>query len=138
MNRFATIDSNDLLDAIVSMGDSCQMIVQRYQLYIERMDRSQNMARFYALSIEPTLFGEICLRRRWGRIGASGQSMQHSFANERDAVALFLDLLREKRRRGYRPKARSMVSIQHETEWIDCPQGWQAGSTWVTPKPKAV
>ncbi|MEY9606927.1 putative DNA-binding WGR domain protein [Bradyrhizobium japonicum] len=49
------------------------MIAQPYQLYIERSDASKNMARFYAMAIEPTLFGDICLTRRWGRIGAQGQ-----------------------------------------------------------------
>ena len=49
------------------------MIVQPYRLYIERTDIKTNMARFYALSIEPTLFGTPCLTRRWGRIGSHGQ-----------------------------------------------------------------
>ena len=33
----------------------CPMIAQPYQLYVERMDPT-NMARFYAMSIEATLF----------------------------------------------------------------------------------
>ena len=78
------------------------MITQRYQLYIERTDRARNMARFYALSIEPNLFGEACLTRRWGRIGTAGQVLIHHFEREKDAVALFLELLRQKRGRGYR------------------------------------
>ncbi|MCO6188514.1 WGR domain-containing protein [Rhizobium sp. L1K21] len=79
------------------------MIAQPYQLYIERKDASQNMARFYRLSIEPDLFGEICLIRQWGRIGAKGQSKVHHFESEAAAVELFLGLLRKKRGRGYRP-----------------------------------
>lgn len=82
------------------------MITQTYQLYVERTDPSKNMARFYAMAIEPTLFGEVRLTRRWGRIGARGQLMAHSFAREEDAVGLFLDLLRQKRKRGYHPRAR--------------------------------
>nr|WP_245279184.1 WGR domain-containing protein [Mesorhizobium loti] len=62
------------------------------------------MARFYALSIEETLFGQVCLVRRWGRIGTRGRIVQHSFDDEREAVELFLDLLRAKRMRGYRPR----------------------------------
>ncbi|AYD04847.1 WGR domain-containing protein [Neorhizobium sp. NCHU2750] len=77
------------------------MISQRYQLYIERTDASRNMARFYAMSIEPNLFGEACLTRRWGRIGTKGQMMTHHFEREKDAVILFLDLLRQKRGKGY-------------------------------------
>ncbi len=78
------------------------MITQRYQLYIERTDMTKNMARFYAMSIEPNLFGEACLTRRWGRIGSTGQFMTHHFEREEDAVILFLELLRQKRGRGYR------------------------------------
>ena len=80
------------------------MIVQPYQLYVERTDPMKNMARFYAMSIEATLFGDVCLTRRWGRIGARGQAMQHHFNKEDDAVQLFLELLRGKRERGYGPQ----------------------------------
>lgn len=80
------------------------MIAQNYRLYVERRDPSRNMARFYALSIDGTLFGEICLTRRWGRIGTSGRTVQHSFDNEDEAVGLFLELLRRKRMRGYQPR----------------------------------
>ena len=80
------------------------MIAQPYKLYVERTDFSKNLARFYAMSIEPTLFGDICLTRRWGRIGADGQSKKHSFSGEAEAVQLFLELLRERRSRGYRPR----------------------------------
>lgn len=34
------------------------MIAQSYQLYVERIDARKNMARYYAMSIEPNLFGE--------------------------------------------------------------------------------
>lgn len=78
------------------------MIAQPYHLYVERTDAKRNMARFYALSIEPNLFGEACLTRRWGRIGTSGQVKTHHFEREKEAVELFLDLLRQKRHRGYR------------------------------------
>lgn len=81
------------------------MIAQPYHLYIERRDAGRNMARFYALSIEETLFGQPCLVRRWGRIGTEGRMVQHCFDQEGEAVALFLDLLRLKRRRGYRPRS---------------------------------
>lgn len=80
------------------------MIAKPYQLYVERTDPAKNMARFYAMTIEPTLFGEVCLTRRWGRIGARGQSLMHSFSREEQAVELFLNLLRRKRGRGYHPK----------------------------------
>jgi predicted DNA-binding WGR domain protein len=80
------------------------MIAQQYRLYIERRDPDRNTARFYALSIEETLFGQVCLVRRWGRIGTQGRTVQHSFDAEREAVSLFLELLRTKRSRGYQPR----------------------------------
>jgi predicted DNA-binding WGR domain protein len=79
------------------------MILQPYQLYVERTDASRNMARYYAMSIEPNLFGEVCLMRRWGRIGSRGQRKVHKFEKEAAAVEMFLDLVRQKRMRGYRP-----------------------------------
>ncbi len=79
------------------------MIAQRYQVYVERREAGRNMARFYALSIEETLFGTPCLVRRWGRIGTRGRSVQHSCDDEAEAVGLFLHFLRAKKMRGYSP-----------------------------------
>ncbi|RFC64774.1 WGR domain-containing protein [Mesorhizobium denitrificans] len=78
------------------------MLVQPYRLYVERTDPEKNMARFYVLAIETTLFGTPCVTRCWGRIGSTGQKKVHHFESERDAVILFLDLLRVRRSRGYR------------------------------------
>jgi len=80
------------------------MLSQPYKVYIERTDASKRMARFYAMTIEPTLFGDVSLTRRWGRIGSRGHMMAHSFEREADAVDLFLELLSRKRKRGYRPR----------------------------------
>ena len=93
------------LDPVPEISDSDLMISQPYQLYVERSDASRNMARYYAMSIAPNLFGEVCLLRKWGRIGTRGQMMVHHFGREEEAVRLFLDLLRQKRKRGYRPRA---------------------------------
>ncbi|WP_421577421.1 WGR domain-containing protein [Shinella sp. M31] len=80
------------------------MIAQPYHLYVERVALEKNMARFYTLAVQPTLFGGVSVVRAWGRIGTRGQEMVHLFDNESEAVTLFLDVLREKRRRGYKPK----------------------------------
>ena len=80
------------------------MIIQPYHLYVERIEPEKNMARFYALAVQPTLFGEVSLVRSWGRIGTHGQQKVHVFKEEKHAVGLFLELLRKKRHRGYRPK----------------------------------
>lgn len=42
-------------------------------LVLESIDASQDMARYYVLSIEPTLFGDTAMVREWGRIGRTGQ-----------------------------------------------------------------
>jgi predicted DNA-binding WGR domain protein len=49
------------------------MTQHRFRLYVQRIDTTKNMARFYAMSIEPDLFGGSALVRRWGRIGTRGQ-----------------------------------------------------------------
>lgn len=61
------------------------------------------MARFYALSIETDLFGEVAVVRRWGRIGTVGGEKRDPFTTEREAAGYLLALARAKLRRGYRP-----------------------------------
>ncbi len=81
------------------------MITQPYHIYVERTDASKNMARYYAMEISGTLFGEACLTRTWGRIGSRGQTRMQQFESEGEAVDLFLDLMRKKRKRGYRSRS---------------------------------
>jgi predicted DNA-binding WGR domain protein len=77
------------------------MNTKPYQLYIERIDPSKNMARYYVVSLSETLFNEICVVRRWGRIGSWGQEKRHYFTQELDALEFLLGLLNRKRKRGY-------------------------------------
>jgi predicted DNA-binding WGR domain protein len=79
------------------------MTLLPYHIYIERREPDKNMARFYALSIEPNLFGSTSLMRSWGRIGSRGQQKIHVFDSELKAIDLLLTLLRKKCSRGYRP-----------------------------------
>ncbi len=72
--------------------------------YAERRDPVRNMARFYALEVTEDLFGQIWLERRWGRIGARGQTKLEPLAAAADASARVAALARSKIRRGYRPK----------------------------------
>nr|WP_292891008.1 WGR domain-containing protein [Mesorhizobium sp.] len=99
------------LDEDLSIGDPRAMLAQPYRLYVERTDATRNMARFYALSVETTLFGTPCLTRRWGRIGCGGQSMVHHFDREEEAVSMFLELLRAKRARGYKTRPPAQLPI---------------------------
>lgn len=79
------------------------MGIHHYQLYCQRIDANRNMARYYMLAIQPTLFGETAVVRSWGRIGKMGGEMTEVFGTEKDAVSRFLELVLRKRKRGYRP-----------------------------------
>jgi len=62
-----------------------------------RIDATKNMARFYAMSIEPDLFGGASLVRRWGRIGTRGKVRVDVFKDERQAITSFSWLARSER-----------------------------------------
>lgn len=70
-------------------------------VHLRRIDPSQNMRRFYSLSVQPTLFGGASLVRDWGRIGTRGQSMIETFDTPAEAGDAMKRLERRKRRRGY-------------------------------------
>lgn len=70
-------------------------------IVLRRIDNSRNMARFYALSIERSLFGESILIRRWGRIGTHGQRREDWFRASGDAAAALGEWVGRKERRGY-------------------------------------
>lgn len=70
-------------------------------VHLRRIDPARNMARFYVLSIQPTLFGGASLIRNWGRIGTHGRAMVETFDEGADAREAFARIERRKRRRGY-------------------------------------
>ena len=74
-------------------------------LVLERVDRTKNMARYYVLSVEPTLFAESSLVRRWGRIGGAGQTRIDLHASPPLAQIALNTWLERKRRGGYRLRA---------------------------------
>ena len=74
-------------------------------LVLERVDRTKNMARYYVLSVEPTLFAESSLVRRWGRIGGAGRTRIDLHASPPLAHIALNTWLERKRRRGYRLRA---------------------------------
>lgn len=71
---------------------------------LERVDPSRNMARFYALSIEPTLFGDAALVREWGRIGKPGRRRLDLYPSVARAQTELDRLALSKVTRGYRPQ----------------------------------
>ncbi len=73
-------------------------------LILERREPAANMARFYVLSLEETLFGDIALVREWGRLGTRGRrrlDLYQARAQAREALESWLD---RKLRRGYRAR----------------------------------
>lgn len=71
------------------------------QVILRRIDPARNMARFYCVTLQPTLFGEVSVVRAWGRIGTRGRMKINSFPTEEGASAAFAHIEKSKRRRGY-------------------------------------
>lgn len=70
-------------------------------LILEHIDPSRNMARFYVLSIDPTLFGDVSLTREWGRIGSNGRRIVQLFESRAEAIETLEHWFNRKVRRGY-------------------------------------
>ena len=66
-----------------------------------RMDPSQNMSRYYTLSVQPNLFGGFSLMRNWGRIGTGGQMRLELFDTEDNAQEAYDSLISLKLKPGY-------------------------------------
>jgi predicted DNA-binding WGR domain protein len=88
--------------ANVSAGDSPSL-----HIVLERVDPARNIARYYVLSIEPTLFAKHTLIRRWGRIGCLGRERLQFFGIEdaSRAQVMLETWLARKRKRGYAPRS---------------------------------
>jgi len=116
-NRLRPIDSNNALDGAAinlenaNMKDAGEVADPRLQmLVLERREPSRNMARFYVLAIEPTLFGDMALVREWGRLGSPGRrrlDLHASMASAGEALDVWLA---RKARRGYQVQASSPQS----------------------------
>lgn len=68
---------------------------------LNRVNPACNMARYYRVAIEPTLFGWSSVVRDWGRIGRSARRRLDLYDHEDQAVAAAEKLLQGKLRRGY-------------------------------------
>jgi predicted DNA-binding WGR domain protein len=112
VNPCALMDSKFALDGVCSfrdngsMTDTGDMAAHKLQmLVLERREPSRNMARFYVLAIEPTLFGDAALVREWGRMGRLGRrrlDLHADMAAAAEALDVWLD---RKTRRGYRVRS---------------------------------
>ncbi|WP_425502244.1 WGR domain-containing protein [Peteryoungia desertarenae] len=63
------------------------------------------MARYYRMTVQPTLFGEWALVREWGRIGRGGQVKTITCPSESEAASSLATLSHQKTRRGYQAVA---------------------------------
>jgi predicted DNA-binding WGR domain protein len=69
---------------------------------LKKTDETQNMHRFYRMSLQPDLFGNISLLREWGRIGSRGRIRVDTHQEKAEAIKAMAKLATEKQRRGYR------------------------------------
>ena len=76
-------------------------------LVLDRIDEPSNMARYYVLSVEPTLFGDTALVREWGCIGVSCRRRIDLYEHDAAAKVAIGTWLKRKSRRGcaLRPKS---------------------------------
>jgi predicted DNA-binding WGR domain protein len=71
-------------------------------IVLTRVDEVKNVARYYKLDVQPTLFGEWSLVREWGRIGRGGTIRVEAHPTLGKADLALISKWTEKQRRGYR------------------------------------
>lgn len=70
--------------------------------YLVSINPSANRRRFYRVAVEPTLLGDVCVTRSWGRIGGAEQRLAPlPVSDVGTAEKLAGKIVREKKRRGY-------------------------------------
>lgn len=70
--------------------------------YLTSIDPSCNRARFYRVAVEPTLLGDACLTRCWGRIGGAEKRLAPVvFGDVGKAEREAARIVRKKLKRGY-------------------------------------
>jgi predicted DNA-binding WGR domain protein len=89
----------DLAHKLVQLGGMSTDTIQ--YLVLDRCDPTCNMARYYVLSIEPSLFGDTTLVREWGRIGQPGKRRVELYESQLCAMEALETWLQRKRQRGY-------------------------------------
>lgn len=70
-------------------------------ILLHRIDNSQNMARFYLVMVDLSLFGEWMVLRQWGRIGSRGQQRVELVEGLVAAQRRSQEIVAVKKRRGY-------------------------------------
>lgn len=83
-------------------SDQIQREVFPTDVQLRRIDPVRNMRRYYRMSVQRDLLGDVTLVREWGRIGARGQIKIDTYRDEGQAVTALMKLATLKRRRGYK------------------------------------
>lgn len=90
------------LDRSAPPDDNLAMkLTEAKPVHLIHVNPELNMARFYGIDIQPTLFGETSVLRSWGRIGTKGRGMMVTYDDAAQASEALLKLDKQKRRRGY-------------------------------------
>lgn len=85
---------------MASVATQAESIEARLGVYIERVDASRRMSRFYSIRVQPTLFGDWAVVCQWVRIGSRGQMRERWLATWPEARAAQNQQLVRKIRRG--------------------------------------
>jgi predicted DNA-binding WGR domain protein len=99
------LDSGSVAAERFGMADRDDNNFPPMHIVLEREDPARNIARYYVLSIEPTLFAKATLVRRWGRLGSAGRERLLFCDNAAGAETALQTWLDRKRRRGYLGKS---------------------------------
>jgi predicted DNA-binding WGR domain protein len=78
---------------------------------LARIDANKNMARFYKIDVQLTLFGEWAVIREWGRIGSGGTVRSTPDGTASEAEAARDRQWQIKQRRGYQHSRGLNVSL---------------------------
>ena len=102
MNLCLSPDLAMSLDRSAPATDTLAMqLSEAKPVHLIHVNPEVNMARFYGIDIQPTLFGEMSVLRSWGRIGTKGRAMMVTFEDATQATEALKKLDKQKRRRGY-------------------------------------
>ncbi|MCE2576728.1 WGR domain-containing protein [Komagataeibacter sp. FNDCR2] len=83
------------------MASPVQMSLFPLCTYMRRIHPEKNEWRYYAMTVQPDLFGGAALLRRWGRIGSEGTTRLDLYTNEGEAANALAALVRHRKKRGY-------------------------------------
>ena len=87
------------------MAEPTQLPLFPDQATLTRIQPDRREERFFRLAVWPDLFGRALLARHWGRIGTPGRLRLDPHPNVGAALNALAQLVRAKRRRGYRDGA---------------------------------